>query len=158
MTSPNLAVLLSLRRAAEEEAKHALVEARAARLRAEEAQARLDHAAEEARLALVHDTKRRAAAPAPVAPAEGLSRERYRQRLAAGHARARERAAHHRQASLTEALAAENAALVCLRHAKQERQTIEKLEARQEAERRKQTERRAENATDDWVHATKRRH
>ena len=61
----NLAVLLSLRRSAEEEAQKALGEAVAARLRAEEEQQRLDSAAEQARHALEQETRRRAAASAP---------------------------------------------------------------------------------------------
>ena len=105
-----LAVLLSLRRSAEEEAQKALGEAVASRLRAEEEQQRLDSAAEQARHGLEQETKRRATAPTPAVVADGLHRELYRQRLAAGLAEAAKTAAQHRQGPFHQALAAEHAA------------------------------------------------
>jgi len=153
MASTKLSVLLSLRRSAEEEAKRALGEAIAARLQIEEEQARLDQAAKQACVALAQETRRRATGPAPTAVAAGLSRELYRQRLAASHARAAERAAQHRHGPLDRAQACENAATACFRRAKQERQAVEKLMAHQAADQRKQAKRRTEDAVDDWVHA-----
>jgi hypothetical protein len=150
----NLAVLLSLRRSAEEEALKALGEAAAARLRAEEEQQRLDSAAQHARQALQQETRRRAAAPAPTVAADGLQRERYRQRLTAALARAAKSAAHHRQGPLDQAQTAEGAAAARVRQTRQERLAIEKLSARQEADQHKQTERRAEEAVGDWVHSS----
>ena len=152
-----LAVLLSLRRSAEEEAQKALGEAAASRLRAEEEQQRLDSAAEQARQGSEQETKRRTTAPAPAIVADGLSRERYRQRLAASLAEAAKRAAQHRQGPLPQAVAAEHAAAARLRKAKQERQAIEKLQARREDDQQKQTERRAEDAAGDWVQASPNR-
>jgi hypothetical protein len=149
-----LAALLSLRRSAEEEAQKALGEAAASRLRAEEEQQRLDSTAEQARHGLEQETKRRATAPTPAVVADGLGRERYRQRLAAGLAEAANRSAQHQQGPLHQALAAEHVAAALLRAAKQERQAVEKLQARQEAAQHKQTERRAEDAASDWVHAS----
>jgi len=149
-----LAVLLSLHRSAEKEAQKALGEAVASRLRAEEEQERLDSAAEQARHGLEQETKRRATAPTPAVVADGLHRELYRQRLAAGLAEAAKTAAQHRQGPLHQALAAEHAAAARLRKAKQEREAIEKLQARREADQQKQTERRAEDAAGDWVHAS----
>jgi hypothetical protein len=146
-----LAVLLSLRRSAEEEAQEALGEAVASRLRAEEEQQRLDSAAEQARHGLEQEMKRRATAPTPAVVADGLHRELYRQRLAAGLAEAAKTAAQHRQGPLHQALAAEHAAAARLRKAKQEREAIEKLQARREADQKKQTERRAEDAAGDWA-------
>jgi hypothetical protein len=146
-----LASLLSLRRSAEEEAQKALGEATASRLRAEEEQRLLDSAAEQARHGLGQETKRRATAPTPAVVADGLSRERYRQRLAAGLADAANRSAQHQQGPLHQALAAEHVAAARLRKAQQEREAIEKLQARREAVQQKQTERRAEDAASDWA-------
>jgi len=156
MTS-NLAVLLSLRRSAEEEAHKALSEAVAARLRVEEEQQRLDAAAERARHALEQETKRCVAAPAPAFVGDGLQRERYRQRLTAALALTAKRAARHRQGPLDQARAAENGAAAHFRQAREERLAIEKLKARQEADQHKQTERRAEDAVGDWVRASHER-
>ncbi len=153
----NLAVLLNLRRSAEKEAEQALGEAMAARVRAEEEQQRLDSAAELARHALEQETKRQAAATAPAVVADAILRERYRQRLGAALARAVGKAARHRQGPLALAQAAEAAATARVRQAKQERQAIEKLEARREADQLKQTERRAEDAVEDWVQAPQNR-
>ena len=153
MTS-NLAVLLSLRRSAEEEALKTLGEAAATRLRVEAEQQRLDSAAEQAHRALREETKRRAAAPEPKVVADGLHRERYRQRLSAALARAAKRGALHRQGPLAQARTAENAAAAHFRQTRQERMALEKLRARQEAEQHKQSERRAEDAVGDWVHAS----
>ncbi|HJX52982.1 MAG TPA: hypothetical protein VJ801_09485 [Polyangia bacterium] len=153
----NLAVLLDLRRGAEKEAQKALGEAAVARLRAEEEQDRLDSAAEQARRALERETKRCAAGPAPAVVSDGLHRERYRQRLTAALARTARTAAEHRQGPLDQAQAAENAAAARFRHAREERLAMEKLKARQEAEQHKQTERRAEDAAGDWVHASHER-
>jgi flagellar biosynthesis chaperone FliJ len=150
----NLAVLLSLRRSAEEEAQKALGEAAAARLRVEEEQQRLDSAAEQARHGLEQETKQRAAATAPAVVADGVVRERYRQHLTAALARAAKKAAQHRQGPLDQAQAAEHAAAARVRQARQERQAIEKLRSRQEADQHRQTERRAEDAVGDWVHAS----
>jgi hypothetical protein len=150
----NLAVLLSLRRSAEEEALKALGEAAATRLRAEEEQQRLDSAAQQTRHALQQETRRRAAAPAPTVAADGLQRERYRQRLTAALARASKKADHHRQGPLDQARIAEDAAAARVRQTRQERLAIEKLSARQEADQHKQTERRAEEAVGDWVHSS----
>jgi hypothetical protein len=150
----NLAALLSLRRSAEEEALKTLGQAAATRLRVEAEQQRLDSAAERALRALREEMKRRAAAPAPTVAADGLQRERYRQRLSAALARAAKRAALHRQGPLDQAQTAENAAAAHFRQTRQERLAIEKLSARQEADRHKQTERRAEDAVGDWVHAS----
>jgi len=154
----NLAALLNLRRSAEEEAQRALGEAAAARLKAEQEQQRLDCAAEQACHALEQETKRCTAAPAPTGVADGLRRERYRQRLAAAVARTAKRAAHHRQGLLDQAEAAENVAAARFRQAREQRLALEKLKARQEAEQHKQTERRAEDAAGDWVHASQGRH
>ena len=153
----NLAVLLNLRRAAEEEAQKAQAEAVAARLRAEEEQQRLDSAAEQARHVLEQATKQRAAATAPAVVADALLRERYRQRLTAAVARAAKGAADHRQGPLELAQAAENAAAARVRLARQERQAIEKLRARQAADQHRKNERRAEDAVGDWVHASQNR-
>jgi flagellar biosynthesis chaperone FliJ len=150
----NLAVLLSLRRSAEEEAQKALGEAMARRLRAGEEQQRLDFAVEQARHALEQERRRRATGPAPVVVADGLHRERYRQRLAANLAGAARKAAQHRQGPLCQSQAAEDAASARLSKAKQARQTVEKLQARREADQHKHTERRAEDAAGDWVHAS----
>jgi len=152
--APNLAVLLDLRRGAEEEAQKALGEAAAARLRAEEEQRRLDSAAAQARLAFERERKRCLAAPAPAMVADGLRRERYRQRLAVALARAEKRAAHHRLGPLDQARTGENAAAERFRQAREERLALEKLKARREAEKHKQTERRAEDAAGDWIHAS----
>jgi hypothetical protein len=153
----NLAVLLNLRRAAEKEAQKAQAEAVAARLRAEEEQQRLDSAAEQARHALEHETKQRAAATAPEVVADALLRERYRQRLGAALERAAGKAAQHRQGPLDQAKAAENTATARVRQARQERQAIEKLMARQEADQRKHAQRRAEDAAGDWVQSSQNR-
>ena len=153
----NLALLLNLRRSAEEEAHKALGEAAAARLRVEEEQQRLDSAAEEARHALEQETKRWVAAPAPAFVGDGLQRERYRQRLTAALALTAKRAAQHRQGPLDQAWAAENVAAARFRRAQEERLALEKLKARQEADQHKQTERRAEDAVSDWVHASHER-
>jgi hypothetical protein len=150
----NLAVLLSLRRGAEEEARKALGEAAATRLRAEAEQQRLDSAAEQARRALREQTKRRAAALAPKFVADGLHHERYRQRLSAVLARAVKSAALHRKGPLDQAQTAESAAAAHFRQARQECLALEKLKARQEADQHKQAERRAEDAAGDWVHAS----
>jgi hypothetical protein len=150
----NLAVLLSLRRSAEEETQKALAEAVVARLRAEAEQQRLDSAAEHARHALEQETKQRAAALAPAVVADGLLRERYRQHLTAALARAAGKVAQHRQGPLELAQAAEHAAAARVRQARQERQAVEKLMARQQADQDKQTERRAEDAVGDWIHAS----
>jgi hypothetical protein len=150
----NLAVLLNLRRAAEEEAQEARAVAVAARLRAEAEQQRLDSAAERARHALEQETKQRASATAPAVVADGLLRERYRQRLSAALARAAGKAAQHRLGPLELARTAEHAAAARVRQAGQERQAVEKLRARQQADQHKQTERRAEDAVGDWVHAS----
>jgi hypothetical protein len=150
----NLAVLLNLRRSAEEEALKALSEAAATRLRVEEEQRRLDSAAEQARRALRDQTERRAAAPAPKIAADGICHERNRQRLSAVLARATKMAALHRQGPLDQAQTAENAAAARVRQTRQERLAIEKLRARQEADQHKQSERRAEDAIGDWVHSS----
>jgi hypothetical protein len=149
-----LDVLLALRRAAEDAAKLALGEAARARLRAEEEQARLERGAEQARLALAQESKRRSAA-APPSAAEGVSRERYRRRLAEGLTQATEKSERHRKGPLAQAQAAENAAAAVFRQANQERQGLDKLIARQEASQQKQTKRRVESAHDDWVHASR---
>jgi flagellar biosynthesis chaperone FliJ len=153
----NLAALLNLRRSAEEEAQKALGQAAAARLNAEQEQQRLDSGAEQARHALEQETKRCVAAPAPAVVADGLRRERYRQRLAAVVARTAKRAAHHRQGPLDQTEAAESAAAERFHQAREERLALEKLKARQEAEQHKQTERRAEDAAGDWIHASHER-
>ncbi|MGB8298113.1 MAG: hypothetical protein WCG85_22055 [Polyangia bacterium] len=150
----NLAALLSLRRSAEEEAVRALGEAAATHLRAEEEQQKLDGAAEQARQALQQETKRRAAAPAPAVAAHGLQRERYRQRLTAVLERATKEATLHRRGPLDRARIAVSAAAARVRQATQERLTIEKLRARQQAEHDRQTERRAEDAVGDLVHSS----
>ena len=150
----NLSVLLSLRRSAEEDALKALGKAAAARLRAEEEQRQLDSVAEQARQALQQETRRRAAASAPRVAADGLQRERYRQRLTAALARAEKSAGHHRQGLLDQARLAEQAAAACVRQTRQERLAIEKLRARQAADRNKQAERRAEEAVGDWMHSS----
>ena len=79
------------------------------------------------------------------------------QRLTAAFARTAKTAAEHRQGPLDQAQAAENAAAARFRHAREERLAMEKLKARQEAEQHKQTERRAEDAVGDWVHASHER-
>jgi hypothetical protein len=150
----NLAALLSLRRSAEEEALKAMGEAVATRLRAEAEQQRLDSAAEQALRALREEMKRRTAAPEPKIAADGIHRERYRQRLSAALARATKTAALHRQGPLDQAQTAENAAAAHFRQTRQERLAIEKLRARQEADQHKQAERRAEEAVGDWVHSS----
>jgi flagellar biosynthesis chaperone FliJ len=150
----NLAALLSLRRSAEEEAVKALGEATATRLRAEEEQRQLDFAAERARQALQQETKRRATATAPGIAADGLQRERYRQRLSEALARAAKKADLHRQGPLNQARTAESTAAARVRQARQERLAIEKLRARQAADQRRQTERRAEDAVGDLVHSS----
>jgi|GEM_PF-2924934 hypothetical protein len=153
----NLAVLLSLRRSAEEEAQKALGQAVAACLRADEEQQRLDAAAEQARRALEEETKRCAAAPVPAVVADGLHRERYRQRLTAALARAAKRAAHHRQGPLDQAQAAEEAAAAHFRQTRQEHQALERLSASKEADQHKLAERRAEDAAGDRANASQRR-
>jgi flagellar biosynthesis chaperone FliJ len=157
LMASNLAVLLNLRRAAEEEAQKAQAEAVATRLRAEEEQQRLDSAAEQARHALEQDTKQRTTATAAEVVADGLLRERYRQRLTATLARAMEKAVQHQQGPLELAQAAQHAAAARVRQARQERQAIEKLMARQEADQHKQAQRRAEDAAGDWVQSSQNR-
>jgi hypothetical protein len=153
----NLAVLLNLRRSAEKEAKRALGEAMAARVRAEDEQQRLDSASELARHALEQETKKQAAATAAAVVADAILRERYRQRLGAALARAVGKAAQHRQGPLQLAQATESAAAARVRQAKQERQAIEKLEARRVADQLTQKERRAEEAAGDWIQASRGR-
>ena len=153
----NVAVLLGLRRGAEEEAQKALGRASEARLRAEKEQQRLDATAEQARHALEQETKRRATAPTPAVVSEWVSHDRYRQRLAAVLVGAAKKATQYRQGPLHQAQAAEDAAAALLRKAKQERQALERLEARRAAAQHKQTERRAEDAAGDWVHASQAR-
>jgi hypothetical protein len=153
----NLAVLLNLRRDAEMEATRTLGQTIAARQRAEDEQQRLESAAEQARRALDLESKQRRAAPAPAVVADGLVRERYRQRLAAALARAAGRVAQHREGPLAQAQAAEAAAAARVCQVAQERQAIEKLKARQEADQEKQAERRAEDAVSDWVHSSEGR-
>ena len=153
MTS-NLAALLSLRRSAEEEAVKALGAATVTRLGAEEEQRQLDLSAEQARQALQQETTRRAAASAPSVAADGLQRERYRQRLTAALARGAKKADLHRQGLLEQARIAEHAAAARVRHTRQERLAIEKLKARQAADQHRQTERRAEDAVGDLVHSS----
>jgi hypothetical protein len=150
----NLAILLSLRRSAEEEAVKALGAATVTRLRAEEEQQQLDSAAEQARQALQQETKCRATAPAPAVAADGLHRERYRQRLAAALARTAKKAGLHRRGPLDQARIAESAAAARVRQATEERLAIEKLKARQDAENDRQSERRAEDAVGDLVHSS----
>jgi hypothetical protein len=150
----DLTVLLTLRRAAEDEAKQALSKAASARKEAEEAQARLDLAAEETHLTLKRETQRRASAALPTGASAALSRESYRKRLAEDHTRSATNAARHKKGPLAEAHAAETAAAAAYRQARQELQALEKLRARQEAQEKWKTERRAEDADDDWVHAS----
>jgi hypothetical protein len=150
----NLAILLSLRRSAEQEAQKALGEAAAARLRVEEEQQRLDSAAEQARHALEQETERCVAAPAPAFVGDGLHRERYRQRLTGVLALTAKRAARHRQGPLDQARAAENAAAAHFRQAREERLALEKLRARRQADQHQQSERRAEDAASDRAHAS----
>jgi flagellar biosynthesis chaperone FliJ len=149
----NLAALLSLRRSAEEEAVTALGEAAATRLGTEEEQRQLDLATERARQVLQQETRRRAATSAPRVAADGLQRERYRQRLTAALARAAKKADFHRQGPLNQARIAEHTAAARVRQTRQERLAIEKLKARQDADQHRQTERRAEDAVGDLVHS-----
>jgi hypothetical protein len=151
----NLTVLLTLRRAAEDEAKQALAKAAAARQQAEDKQARLDQAAEQAHLTLKKEAQRQAGAALPTGAADALSRERYRQRLAADHTRSAVNAARHKKGPLAGAHADETAAAAAYRQARHEVQALEKLRARQEAQDKRQTERRTEDASDDWVHASR---
>jgi len=152
----NLSALFDLRCNAEKEAEQALGAALAARQRAEDEQQRLNSAAEEGRQRLARAAKLRAAGTPSVA-ALGLQHERYRQRLAAALAQATAKADQHRQGPLQQAQAAEQAAAARVGQAKQERQAIEKLIARQAAEERKQADRRAEDAAGDWVHSSQGR-
>ena len=130
----------------------ALGAATVSRLRAEKEQQQLDSAAGRARQALQQETKCRATAPAVAA--DGLQRERYRQRLTAALARTAKKASLHRRGPLDQARIAESAAAARVRQATEERLAIEKLKARQDAENDRQSERRVEDAVGDLVHSS----
>lgn len=152
MAPSNLTVLLDLRRAAEEEAKRVLAEAVAVLGRAEAEQARREATLAQAEQALT------AKYPGPpVGAAEGLARERFRQRGLARREQARAQARQHRDGALARARLAETAAAESLRQASLERQAAERLWERQQAEQRKQAERRDEQRDDDWAQAAHHR-
>ncbi len=150
MASTNLTVLLDLRRAAEEEARRVLAEAVAALGQAEAEQARLEATVTQAEQVL----KAKSPGP-PVGAAEGLARERFRQRGLARREQARAQAKQHRDGALRRARLAEAAATESLRQMSQERQAAERLCERQQAEQRKQAERRDEQRDDDWAQASR---
>jgi flagellar biosynthesis chaperone FliJ len=146
MASTNFTVLLDLRRAAEEEAKRVLAEAVAALGHAEAEQARLQALVTQAEQALTARTP-----GPPGGAAEGLARERFRQRGLARREQARAEAKQHRDGALRRARLAETAAAESLRQMSLERQAAERLCERQQAEQRKQAERRDEQRDDDWA-------
>lgn len=151
-----LASLLDLRRDAEDEAKRAFGQASQARAAAEAEQERLQGAIVEARDRAIAERRRLAALPLEQA-AQGLDREHYRQRLHAEVAQASERATQHCDGPLAEARAAENAARDAYTVARQEREALDKVKARQEAEQRRVTDRRAEDAAGDLAQAAQAR-
>jgi flagellar export protein FliJ len=141
-----LARLLELRRRAEDEAEQALGAAIVARAAAEARQVELlgqaDAAHEHAR------TQRRAVVE--VAQVEdGVARQRYLARLGAEADRLREQAAAHRDGPLAAAQAEEAAARGRHRDARREREALEKLAAKEEAEERRAAGRREEDAAGD---------
>jgi flagellar biosynthesis chaperone FliJ len=147
-----LASLLDVRRNAEEAAKRAFGQASMARAATEAEQARLERAITEARDHATAERRRLAALPLQRV-GQGLDREHYRRRLSAGIALAEERAAQHRAGPLAEARATENATRDAYTLARQEREALEKVKARQEAEQRRVADRRAEDAAGDLAQA-----
>jgi flagellar biosynthesis chaperone FliJ len=147
-----LASLLNLRRDAEDEAKRAFGQASLARAAAEAEQERLERAIVEARDRAAGERRRLAGLPLEQA-SQGLDREHYRQRLQAEIARAVQRAAQHRDGPLAEAQASEAAARDAYTLARQEREALDKVKARQEAEQRRVADRRAEDAAGDLAQA-----
>jgi flagellar biosynthesis chaperone FliJ len=145
--------LLNLRRDVEDTARQALDRAAAARVREEAEQARLLEAWEAARARLKKETARLSAEPAPTNGAEANSRERYRQRLRAEVTRLAGIAEKHRNTVLAAAIAGETEARRAFEQAHRERETVEKLKQRADAEDKKIAERRAEDAASDLAQA-----
>lgn len=152
MASSNLTLLLSLRRTAEESAKSVLAEAVTALARVEQEQARLQALAAQAERELGAEKR-----GCPASAAEGLVRERFRERLLVRREQALSQAKQHREGELARARRAEHAALEAFRQASLERQAAERLWERRQAEQRKQTERRDEQQEEDWVQASRRK-
>jgi colicin import membrane protein len=148
IASTNSTLLLDLRRAAEEEAKRLLAQAVSALGRAENEQVRLETLVTRAEQALAAEKSVH-----PAGAAEGLARERFRQRLRAQRDRALAQAQEHREGALARARLAETAAAESLRQASLEHQAAERLCERQQAEQRKQTEHRNEQRDEDLVQA-----
>jgi flagellar biosynthesis chaperone FliJ len=145
--------LLNLRRDAEDTARQTLARAVAAHVREEDEQARLLRACEAARAIFKSEEARLSAAPAPTNGAEANSRERYRQRLRAEVTRLAGIAENHRNTVLAATSAGETEARQALEQAHREREAVEKLKQRADAEEKKLAERRAENAASDLAQA-----
>ncbi len=145
--------LLNFRRDAEDTAKQVLGRAVAARVREEDEQARLVQACQPARATCKSEEARLSAEPAPTNGAEANSRERYRQRLRAEVTRLVGIAENHRNTALAAAIAVETEARQAFERAHREREAVEKLKQRADAEDKKLAERRAEDAASDLSQA-----
>jgi colicin import membrane protein len=143
--SIGLQSLLETRRFAEDEAVRALADSIARRICAEAEQARLDECAAAAA------ARARAAAydGGPTMAAGAWAAERYRGRLAEEARRAHEAALTHRRGEWRAAREAEEQARVRQATARQDREALEQLDERQQAERRRVAERRAEDAASE---------
>jgi flagellar biosynthesis chaperone FliJ len=145
--------LLNLRRDAEDTARQTLDRAVAARVREEAEQARLLEAWEAARAIFKSEAARLSAEPAPSNGAEANSREGYRLRLRAEVTRLAGIAENHRNTVLAAASAGETGARQAFEQAHREREAVEKLKQRSDAEDKKLAERRAEDAASDMAQA-----
>jgi flagellar biosynthesis chaperone FliJ len=137
--------LLETRRRAEEEAERALASAVDLRVRADEEQRRLDECAAAA------DAQARAAAndSGATTAAQAWAAERYRARLGGTARQVRKAALTHRKSTQRPAQAAEEEARSAHAAARRDREAIEQLDERQQTERRRLSERRAEDAASD---------
>jgi len=155
MPSPSfrLQALLDIRRNAEDEQKRCFGRASAHRAAMEEHLDRLERQVAEAHAAVAAGHAAQRSRPLPTRVEDGLLQVHYLDRLRRSVVTARKAADDFRDHALAQALVDEDHARQAYAEARKEHEAIVKIRDRDQAQRRKQADERAEDAASDLAQA-----